>query len=491
MDIRSFQSPSETGIRKISALLAGLAMAYYFGTKIGQSDTRPVFGAIIIIMGVGLVLFLDKKSWYLLPLSSAFGIDVPISFGREFSLNELVVMLLAAHVCLMLAMRRYRLDIFKKEHFWLLCYVGWAGLVFAHNPAGLYSFGSEIVGSRFYFQIFLGIVAVIIVSNGDISEKDARNYFIITAFGTIFGAVRGYFTQTVEDSYASMMVNSNYYTWHQVLAGPSLTLGLYFFSRYSIRDLFTLAFFKWWIALLVAFGVMLLSGKRAEVGVFLMLPIFSAILRRQWGAGLLVGVIAIGFPLLVAQGHGHIYKLPLVAQRAISYFPGEWDEAANLGFVDEYRAILRKDALERIKQHPILGNGFAFSVSNYFAERATTTEQISGNLAGGNWHTTWLGIGADFGIPAIFIWAMACISVTRICMVTARGLPAHTWRTTLAAFLFLLCCRMFMRSWTSGHSSDVIYGFWIYALVFPLYRELKKTQANPPKTEEITVGNVA
>lgn len=474
MDTRSFQIPSEILIRKIIVLFLGLFLAYYLGAKIGQSDTGGVKAIVVVGVGLWLCFSLGKKSWYLLPVAMGFGISVPLKFGRDFSLDELIIMVLLIHTLLMVALRQVKIEIFTRKHGWLLLYCLWALLVFACNPTGLYSLGSETVGLRFYFHMVLGAIAVIIISNANIEEKDARNLLIIFFIQSIVGVFQAYFFRAKGDVWDAIIGIEQYYTWQQALAGPSLTLALFFFAKYSVRDLFSAGFFKWWIILPVAFVCMLFSGKRAEVGVFLMLPFFNAFLRKQMGFGLIIMSITLVGGLFLSLGHGNFYRLPTLAQRALSFFPGKWDREADLGFVDDYRMLLRRDAIAQIQERPLIGKGYAFNVNDYFAERATMTQQISGITAGGNWHTTWLGIGADFGLPAVLFWAFWCIYVTRMSLRTARGLPRGTMRKILASFLFLMCCRMLMRSWTSGHSAEIVMDFWFYAMIFPLFKDWKE-----------------
>jgi hypothetical protein len=65
-------------------------------------------------------------------------------------------------------------------------------------------------------------------------------------------------------------------------------------------------------------------------------------------------------------GQGQWFKLPLVAQRTLSWLPGDWDPELQsiAGGTDLWRAELRKVAIENIKRDPWIGRGFSVDLQD-------------------------------------------------------------------------------------------------------------------------------
>ncbi len=472
-----FQIPSDIQIRKIGVVLAGLAVAIYFGTQVGESDLKFVIGVIFMLAMFALVLALGSRAWLLMPIGMTLSVNVPVTFGRDFSLAEMTSMLLLGHTVFQVALRRQKLVVFRKEHLWPLLYIGWAFMVFVLNPTGLLSFGSEVVGARFYFQLFLAVSNFLIIANLVFQERDGRWFFIglisaqaINIFYNIYQYRMGSASSIAEGWMNPGFGEGDYYTWHQVLSIPAGMCLMFLLAYYPPQKFFKLESFGWWILILLCISLVFLSGKRQMVGILLALPVLAAVARKRYGYA---GAMVLGLLLFVGAltiGQGRFFELPLVAQRALSIFPGQWNPAADLGWQDDFRKILREDALRQIHAHPLIGKGFAFDENTYWVNlQETRGKIISGVRAMGSWHNTWLGIAADFGIPAAVIWGLLVFSFILLSLRLARSFPEGSMFKTMAVFIFFMLCQHLLTSWTGGHSASLPFNsWWIWALVLPL-----------------------
>lgn len=475
--IPHFQLPSDLQIRSLAIGLLGLLAAVYLGLQVGEGAIKKVIGIFLVLGMAALLTRLGSRAWLIAVVGMNLDVPVPLTFGRNFSSAELTMMLLIAHGAFLHVLRRQKIVIFRKEYVWPLLYAGWALLVFIRNPTGLLSFGSDTVGLRFYFQIFLALGGFLVLANGTIAERDIRWFLGLGFSATVLNML--YARWNVGSFTADLTVWSAdvpYYTWQQALGYPAGFLFTALVAHYPLSALLSLRRWYWWPVIATAFGVTLLSGKRMGLTGFIMAPVFASVLRRSFGPVviLLMGAaLAIGILVL---GQGRFFDLPLNAQRALSVLPGNWNPSANLGTTDEYRTLLREDALERIRENPWIGKGFALNVSDYWADYAATHGRrvITGILAGESWHNTWLGISATFGIPAALIWLGLVISMLTLSVRVARAFPEGDLRKTLAAMIFLEICVSLMGSWTGGHAATNAFNHWWYwALLFPLQRSLK------------------
>lgn len=478
---KQFHLPSDLQIRLIFVGLLGLIAAVYLGIRVGEGATKLVMGIFLILGMAALLTKLGSRAWLFAVVGMNLDLPVPLTFGRDFSAKELTMMLLITHGIFLHMLRRQKITVFRKEYAWPLAYTGWALLVLAGNPTGLFIFGSDTVGFRFYFQIFLALGGFLVLANGTIEQRDIR-WFLGLGFASAFlnmlyawWSVRG-----LPADFALWSSDNQYYTWHQAIGSPAAFIFTALIAHYPLPTLFSLRFWYWWPVIFTSLGATLLSGKRMGLVGIILAPVFISLLRRSLGpiAIILAGTV-LGIGTLVI-GHGRFFELPLNAQRALSVFPGNWNPSTNLGTSDEYRAILREDAIERIRANPWIGRGFALSLSEYWGDRITNKRVISGVGAGESWHNTWLGISATFGIPAALIWLGLVVSMLVLSVRMARAFPEGDLRKTLAGIIFLGICGQIMGSWTGGHAAlNAFHHWWYWALLFPLQRSLREKDGAP------------
>jgi len=469
-------------VRTWFGMLGGLLFALFVALQIGHSNAKIMVGLLCIFALFAFMIRLGKRVWLIYAFGMNLSMPAPFAFGKSFSIREVLCLMLLAQALFQMGTHRQVFRVVQLRYIFFLLYTGWAALVLALNPIGFAVFGSDVVGGRFYFQLFLITAVFLILSQGEIRKGDAKWFVWLVMSSALLNlayAIHSY--QAVDIPFEGMVGEEDYYSWHQVLAIPSTVLLKFLFARYSLSYFLSLSGWYWVPVLGLSYVVVLLSGKRAAVANSVLYPLLTTFIRRQWIMVILTITFAFFAAILLAYGQGRYYELPLTVQRAISYLPGKWHATADLGVEDPFRRMLREDAMDRIEQNPIIGKGISVDVNSYWADRLIGGQQITGNLAGGSWHTTWLGIAADFGIPAAFFWGFMLMQVTVISYRLFRGFPEGSYLKTMAGYLFITIIALWTNSWTSGHAVlDAFNYWWLLALLFPLQNtmaQMKKEQA--------------
>jgi len=193
---------------------------------------------------------------------------------------------------------------------------------------------------------------------------------------------------------------------------------------------------------------------------------------------------------VLTLGQGELFRLPLQAQRTLSYLPGKWDWEVRGQFqsgIDPFRKEMRELAWNSIKKRPLIGEGYAVNMHELWgiAGRGDLNMFTVLTLAlGSSWHNTWLGIWADFGLPAVFFWAIFWIQAVVIAFWIYRRTPHGDPYRTLAFMLLLSFIIAICRSWTSGHSANDAFGtWWMFAVLVSLkYNTLERGRPSTPAT---------
>lgn len=481
---------SMTQITWIVGTLVGLGLAVLMGSAIGSQDFKLV--TIVLGAGVGIATFLvlGKNYWMLIPFSLGASFPaVPIG-GRSLEFPELAIVGCAVFFALRIASRKETLQIFRSTNIPILLFIAWVGMIFVLNPVGLAMLGSQTGGARFYFKLGLAFVSFLIMSSRNYSDRDIRWVFGLLIFGAVFSLVYGFASYALvgpqTDPTTGMMMDE-FYTWHQLLADAPVTIVFLMFARWSPRDTFGLQR-PWLIAVyFICFALVLLSGKRMALASVLIAPLVSAIIFRQYKYILIGSMISAGLLSVILVGQGQMFRLPLVAQRTLSWLPGDWDpEFENMaGGSDEWRAELRRYAADNIKRDPLIGRGFSVEISETVAA-ITQSKYVSGvdmqtaaYALGRSWHNRWLGYAADFGIPLSIIQAIVYAWALVLSYRIVKSGSGRTLASVFATYLIIYTVRDLAASWTSGHTAhDAFYRWWLYGMMVGLYVQAAATGRN-------------
>jgi hypothetical protein len=448
-----------------------------------------------------LVLALGAKYWLIIPFAFTSQLPaIPIK-GRLLEFPEITAVLCTAVFLVRYAVKRQAFTLFRKQHAPFLLYVGWVALIFAFNPVGLSDAGSSLGGARFYAKIVLALAAFLIMANQEITEKDCKWVIILILIGGVLESIYQisvYFIPVGLDPTVQQLMADpdNYYSWHQGLARVPILLVALAFSRYKSSEIFS--FNRPWAVFALSFCLLIIamSGKRAALASVPLLAILGALLRREWGFVMLWLASAAVAAGVIIIGHGDLFHLPLTVQRAFSALPAQWDPQLGdlAGGKDLFRAELRRKAMKKIEQDPLIGTGYQVNLSlaqaltAQYARRGGDTElQTEPFAMGSAWHNTWLGYAADFGIPASMIAALIFFSVIRTAYRLSVRFPLRSMRSTLATYFFLTTTIALLRSHTSGHSAlDAFGGWWSYGALVSLWFAYAKAAATSQRGEALS-----
>ena len=472
---------STTQLTWIVGTLVGLVMAVFMGSAVGTAD----FGLVSSVLGIGIFgavfLAFGKNYWMLIPLSLGASFPAVPFLGRAIEFPELVIASCAVVFAARVATRKERLVVFRSVNVPVLLFIAWAGMVFALNPTGFAALGSNVGGGRFYIKLGLAFAAFLILSNRTYSERDIKWVFACLVFGAVFSLIYDFsmlaFGNPVVDQ-TTGMVQEGFYTWHQSLSVPAMTIIFLISAKWRPKEIWSLQR-PWLVAVyVICFVMVLMSGKRRALVSVFVAPVVSAIMFRQYVyifVTLGITLSAVGTLLI---GQGQWFTLPMVAQRTLSWLPGDWDQefGSMEGGSDAFRKELRSIATQLIKQHPIIGNGFAVDIQETTIA-ATMAEaggdiaiQVAGFALGRSWHNTWLGYAADFGIPLSVIQLIVYLSAAVLSIKVFRHYGNSSWFGVFALYLLIFTVRDLIASHTSGHSAlDAWQRWWMYGIVIAIF----------------------
>ena len=486
-------------VTMVIAMAIGIGAAVLLGRFVAQGDYTKIVLIVGAVFGMLFILLLGERYWYLIPIT--VGLDLP-TFpigGRNINLSELAIALCAGVYIIRLALKREEMILFRLRNTPILLYMAWVLIVWALHPVGLAGLGSEIGGGRFYSTLLLAFASFVIVSNrSSVTENDIKWIFGFLLFGTLANLGRTLLEYVVLGHSLGIagvdLDNEGSYTWHQALSGPALLILMLLFSRYAPSQIFSVSHLGRLFLYLGTIVPILLSGKRAAAAQLVFFPLLSAILRRQFHYVFIFGIAAVlGIGGLVI-GQGNIFDLPLNAQRALSWLPGEWDRSLSgmKGGQDDFRKALREIAWEQIQKDPLMGDGFRVDINEtagfYYATlqygAPDIRNQVMPYALGKSWHNTWLGYAADFGIPLSIIYAFLLATGLIVTFRVIRQSQGSVWLNTMAVYCFLFFARDVLTSWTSGHSAnDALGRWWMYGIVFAIADQMVRDRRARNQTQ--------
>jgi hypothetical protein len=389
-----------------SALLLGLLLAVMIGSAVGSSDMRLVAGLLAAIPMAVIFVKLKTNIWVLLPIGWYLTGRLPW-LPVPFTLRDLCFMAVIFFFTLFFATRALP---WKRKLSMLdyLIYVNLAYLVtvFVRNPVGFWAIQSSMVGGRPYLEIGLAFGGFMILSRAQLTDFIAKVFplfYVIPGWCVgildVIGRVSpqtGSLLNSIYSGVGSSHVISAFQEEARIgetrmpglsFAGLSSVVALC--ARYNpitlISPLYPLRLFL----TTVAFAAVFLSGYRGLLLFCLFAPFISSVLRGRvkdlWvAAALLLTIVT-----LLISLQGNFLQLPRTMQRALSWLPGDWDQAALSDAEDSsrWRFEMWEWALndERIMRDKILGQGFGLSLDDLSLIAAMNLSGVPGqNLLGGS-----------------------------------------------------------------------------------------------------------
>lgn len=487
MDMGSQTAYLASRLTIILVTVVGLIVAFSLGISVSEADYMPVMLLLMVITTAAWVLVSGSNYWILIPL--AFSLQIPaLPLGpRAFELPELAAAGCFGLFCARMAFKVQPFNLFRIDYLWIGAYFIWVIFVYTKNPTGLLIFGASSGGARSYAKIILAFLSFLVMSNQKLSEKECKWIVWLMLAGSL-----GTGLVYARDALMGLDETSNFGEleeggWQQSFIGPLMIWLSYLLGRFRMDQIFSLARFYLVPFMVFLYYAALLTGKRAVFAVMVAMPLFVAVLRRQWNY---VVVGCIGSILVVSTlvvGHGKLFQLPYRAQRAMAYLPGDWDPrlrriSGDNGELDVFRARMNEKALEQIKESPWLGPGYQLNVQEFQRIMVTSTgnsfnaeTQIEMLAKGSAWHNQWLGIAADFGIPAAIVWGLYYIQVVLLGLWLFKRIPFGTHRHTLLIMIGLFYFSQIGTSWSGGHSALSVFAqWWMFGILISMRQSVRE-----------------
>ena len=403
------------------ALVLGLLLSLVIGSAVGSSDMRFVAGIIAAIPAAVIFVKLKTNIWVLLL----------ISWYLTGKFNWLPLPFTVRDLCFMAVIFAFTLFFATRAFPWkrktstldYLIYINlaWLAIVFARNPVGFWAMQSSMVGGRPYFEIGLAFGAFMILSRVQITDFIAKIFplfFVIPAWCVAVLDVIGRFVP--QTSYPLAMIYSGVgsggvtgaieqeaqlgETRMTGMQNAGLSSVLALCAKYNpittVSPLYPLRVFF----LATALGAIFLSGYRSVLLFAMVAFALSALLRGRlrdlWVASamMLLAVVAL------VSLQGSVLQLPKTMQRALSWLPGDWDEATVAAAQDssQWRFDMWEWAWNdnRILRDRVWGQGFGLSIDdmNLIASSLTAGEG-GASLLGGSDRENFMITGAFHNGP--------------------------------------------------------------------------------------------
>jgi len=297
---------------------------------------------------------------------------------------------------------------------------------FATGGIGFASLGSSQYGGRKYASLLMGIAGYFALTSRRIPANRAGIYIACFFLSGITFAVASLVAQLGPQFYFLLAVFSSNYSvqefTHQWSLDSSMTrigglvmmataIYTYLLARYGIRGLCNLSH-PWRMPLfLLVFALGLLGGFRSYVALFgltcVVLFCLEGLHRTRYLPIALAGLL-VGGVIVLPQAE----KLPLVAQRAISFLPGKFDALAveSAKTTIGWRLEMWREVLPEVPKCLFQGRGFNLNPTDLYlaaeSQRRFASEGLAGTIVAGDYHNGPLSILIPFGIYGLiaFVW---------------------------------------------------------------------------------------
>ena len=357
---------------------AGLVLAVFLGTQIGNSAYAPlVIGAAIVLLA-SVVVFSGRFYWILVIASSFLGGTFPILGGQFTPFQILMAIGVAKFFVGDVVLRHTRLKMGPRFDAFLImgfmAVLTWHGV---HDRFGMKFLGSSIWGGRHYVNVFVGLAAFAVIQSISVPTKlwtklPAAVLAVVT-FDLAIGIITTVFPASIFKIYPFYSAVS----WagiEEIVSGESVTgrigafgnfgfiLILIVLASVSLRRILHPSNFRHVVLLAVGGATALYSGFRSAVINSFIGMLIAGVRDLKGRVVFLALLIAICLAVL-SFVNSEVIRLPKQVQRALTFVPGNWDTemAQNAAASNEFRQqVWTMWTRQYFPVHPWLGRGFGF-----------------------------------------------------------------------------------------------------------------------------------
>jgi len=258
---------------------------------------------------------------------------------------------------------------------------------------------------------------------------------------------------------------------------------------------------RWWIAglSLVCVALSISCGYRSNMFDFMLLTMTGVWAYYSWRSILLPIIIMIaGLLFFMASSNDLIdlplNKLPLIAQRTLSFLPGDWDEdaIASAKASNDFRNNIQDVYVdEYMNKSPLIGNGFSIDKKEF--------QYYEDALKGGGWadssyleskafiegkmyHTGWISVYDCVGIIGTLSFVILGWNEIRFVGHFIFGPKADRRSPLFPLYVWILCqLVMTLISFFTvfGDFKTTFMGFVIYGIVLSQLSDIENTTEVP------------
>lgn len=371
-------------IQSILIVIVITVVAAWLGVAVvtNQSETLLKVAAAV---GLIVCIFLGRRIWLLMVFLVAMNVPLIRGIGTV-DLGQAVFLGFTGIIFLM---RRLPFQIkFGELEVWMFLVALTVIQVYLRNPVGLNIFGSGAVGGRPYFAVGTAWITGIVMSALIVPPSELKWAMRLTIIGSFAGAV--FTTLRVRlglgagpagiDAATGGSGSGRVAIFGYLAPAIARVVGSY------VSPLRACFHPLWAPLVLISFALAAASGYRnvvASVGIYYLIAIayrggFMSVMIAGLSAVFGLGALAL-FNLAV--------PLPANVQRALSPFPGTWEERYVRAADDstEWRVEMWKEALftEFWIQNKLLGDGLGFSRRELMMMEAMESGQAFASMGSG------------------------------------------------------------------------------------------------------------
>jgi O-antigen ligase len=357
---------------------AALLVATFIGAQIGGEHYADLaFGAVIVLLAA--ITFLSGRFFWILAIASSFlGGTFPILGGQFTPFQILAVIGIAKFFLEDVVVKRTRLKMGPRFDVLLIvafmAVLTWHGI---HDRFGMKILGSSIWGGHHYVNVFVGLVAFVVIQSVPMPNKlwSKLPYAIlaVTSFDLLIGIITTIFPASIYKIYP-FYSGVSMAGVEEIISGESQTgrngafgnfgfvLILIVFSTVSLRSLLHPSNFGRLVLLAIGGLSVLYSGFRSTVLNSLLGTFIAGIRDLKGRVAWLVVLLAL-FLAGISMINSAVVRLPRQIQRSLTFLPGDWDSAMLSDAADSIQ--FRKQVWttwerQYFPEHPWLGRGFGF-----------------------------------------------------------------------------------------------------------------------------------
>ena len=296
-------------------------------------------------------------------------------------------------------------------------------VTFLCHPVGLRSLGSQTMGAAPYFNIFIACCAFWVIVHLPDSYRSVSRIPLWLIAGVSFSALVPIMVHIHAATSTALEPQVRRFT---DLAPFGLMLIQVLAAYYPLRTLLNPLRRRFYLFVLGIAAVLASGFRNTLLFAFASLALASWF-HRGWREVIMGGATGLLLLGLLVFGQGRFYQLPLPAQRALSFLPGQWAEpiegevkSSNSRF-EWWRQILEEGTIKNWW----LGDGFGVSENDYellrgpghFAEFAT----LSGAFHNGP--LTTIHYAGVVGLVLFYSLMIAAAIQSVKCVQRCRGTP--------------------------------------------------------------------